>query len=203
MKATSGICLMLGICGVLAYPGIFRGGLDPYQAAFAATTWKNPTASGDLAAGKPKNLPKSGHQVRCETRPHSNDDIINTISYAHNLYKSNSPTKIPENPSNPKSKYLAYPHHTTFRATRTNTITNADFELTRCNPENKNFIEYPILADGTLWMNGISDPGPDRILFQYINETTAAYCGTVYHPVTGKGRPSNLELCTNSHGGNL
>ncbi|KAK4985234.1 hypothetical protein LTR50_006082 [Elasticomyces elasticus] len=198
MKNITFIFIALAVCGTSAYPSVIVN-----RSPESPPDWKNKITTGDLADGKLANLPKAGHQVQCETRDHSNDNIFKAASYAHHPQKSKSPTKKPQKPNDPKSKFTPYPHQNSPEKSKANKIKNADFKLEKCDPGSKHFIEYPILENGSLWTDGATDPGPDRILIQYIDDTTAAYCGTVFHFPAGNGRSSAFELCKNSDGGHL
>lgn len=166
--------------------------------------WQNPITTGDLADDQVSNMPQSNFPVSCEERPYSNEAISAVISYAHNLQKSNSPTQKPQKSGKkPAKKPTPYPHMNDPAKGSANKINRGDFKLPNCDPGGPSFIEYPILAGGGLWTDGATDPGPDRVFFQYIDDHNAAYCGTVFHFQGKDSRSSAFELCANSNGGNL
>ena len=78
----------------------------------------------------------------------------------------------------------------------------SDFNLPGCatgpdDPLVSGFQEYPIIP-GAIWQGGSVVQGPDRVIFQVVDGTTAAFCGIVRHP--GKdGVDNHFQLCEDSN----
>ncbi len=92
----------------------------------------------------------------------------------------------------------SYPNQNTPR----DPLSFTDFNLAGCAQEGdddaklKGFQEFPIIPGGNAWQGGDVKPGNDRILFQYIDDTTAAYCGIMTHTTNDKGIPTGkFRLC--------
>lgn len=78
----------------------------------------------------------------------------------------------------------------------------SDFNLPGCatGPDDSSVIgfqEYPIITGG-IWQGGDVVQGSDRVIFQVVDGTTAAFCGIVHHP--GKdGVANHFQACTDSN----
>ncbi|KAI9666519.1 MAG: hypothetical protein M1821_004455 [Bathelium mastoideum] len=80
----------------------------------------------------------------------------------------------------------------------------ADFNLPGCatggdDPNVAKFLEYPIIVGGQPWQGGDVVQGNDRVIFQDIDSSTAAFCGIVRHP--GKdGVNNHFQMCNDPVG---
>ena len=76
----------------------------------------------------------------------------------------------------------------------------SDFNLPGCSQGEQDtvakFQEYPIIPGGDAWQGGSTSQGNDRVVFQYIDNTTAAFCGIMTHTTNDDGRPKGkFRLC--------
>lgn len=76
-----------------------------------------------------------------------------------------------------------------------------DFNLPGCAQQNsdksakRKFLEYPIIVGDNAWSGQVAQ-GNDRVVFQYDDNDTAAFCGIIRHP--GKdGVDNHFQLCEN------
>lgn len=99
---------------------------------------------------------------------------------------------------NGKGGKASYPHQNT----PADPLSFTDFNLAGCAQEGddkaklEGFQEFPIIPGGDAWQGGDVKPGNDRIVFQHIDDTTAAYCGIMTHAKTDKGKPTGkFRLC--------
>lgn len=99
---------------------------------------------------------------------------------------------------NGKGGKASYPHQNT----PADPLSFTDFNLAGCAQEGddkaklEGFQEFPIIPGGDAWQGGDVKPGNDRIVFQQIDDTTAAYCGIMTHAKTDKGKPTGkFRLC--------
>ena len=74
----------------------------------------------------------------------------------------------------------------------------SDFNLKGCaqSEDDKNvagFQEYPITGDSA-WQGGSVKPGSDRVVFQVVDDKTAAFCGIIRHPGED-GVDNHFQMC--------
>lgn len=80
----------------------------------------------------------------------------------------------------------------------------SDFNLDGCaqseNDANAGgFQEYPIITGGNAWQGDSVKAGTDRVIFQVVDDRTAAFCGIVRHP--GKdGIRNHFQMCDDPAG---
>lgn len=73
-----------------------------------------------------------------------------------------------------------------------------DFNLPSCAQDSdkdakRKFLEYPIIPGDDAWSGQVAQ-GTDRVVFQYVDDDTAAFCGIIRHP--GKdGVNNHFQLC--------
>lgn len=82
-----------------------------------------------------------------------------------------------------------------------------DFNLDGCAQEGdddkkkSNFQEFPIIPGGDAWQGGDTSQGSDRIVFQDIDDKTAAFCGIITHTTNDKNKPTGkFRLCDDAEG---
>ena len=100
-----------------------------------------------------------------------------------------------------KGAKAQYPHRNTPSQGK---LKYSDFNLPGCAQDSSSddkkskFEEYIIVPGNNAWAGGSVSQGNDRVLFQYIDDKTAAYCGIMTHTLNSNGNPSgkDFELCT-------
>lgn len=79
----------------------------------------------------------------------------------------------------------------------------ADFNLGKCAQEGDDkakksgFQEFPIVPGGSAWQGGPVEQGPDRVIFQVVDGSTAAFCGIIRHPGQD-GVQNHFQMCTDA-----
>ncbi|KAL9087247.1 MAG: hypothetical protein Q9165_006741 [Trypethelium subeluteriae] len=142
------------------------------------------------------NLP-SGNKD-CNGNNYAPSDIETAVSFGWTARRAGQTYHW----DHPKGKKTAeYPHR--FTPTQMN-LQWSDFNLPGCatgpdDPKVSEFLEYPIITGGQAWQGGDTRAGNDRVIFQNIDASTAAFCGIVRHPGTD-GVDNHFQLCNDPVG---
>lgn len=76
----------------------------------------------------------------------------------------------------------------------------SDFNLEDCaqadddKEKKRKFQEFPIVVGVSPWKGGKVKQGEDRVIFQVVDDKTAAFCGIVRHPGKDGGK-NHFQKC--------